>query len=76
MGEDKSRRFLKRQQPLFVLQDQIVCGDIIGNIRSALDFRIDLSALFIDGKVPVIEEYYNLEFGLAYRGLVYHKIHL
>ena len=55
--ENEAGGLLKRQQPLLVLQDQVVGGHIVGHagvLAACLECGIQLTALFVDGKVAVV----------------------
>ena len=51
MREDKAYRVLKGEQPLLVLQDQIICGNIIAFITATFQRTIYFMAFFVDAEI-------------------------
>ena len=58
VGEDKPGRLLKGQQPFLIFQNQVIGGNIIGQIRSALDRTVYAMPLFIDTEIAFMHIVY------------------
>ena len=55
VGEDKACRFLKGKQTLFILQNQIISGNIVGELASTLQLAVNTStSLFINRKIALM----------------------
>ena len=49
--EDEAHRILKGQQPLLVLQNQVVGGDVVAFITAAFEGAVHLPAFFVDAEI-------------------------
>ena len=68
VGKDEPRRLLKAKEPFFVLQDQVISGNIVGKLRAALQLAVDASAcLLINAEIPVMYSGYVAAGGLQIR---------
>lgn len=48
------RGLVEAQQAFLVLQNQVVCADVVAVLRPALDLRIDGMAVLVDAEVPLM----------------------
>ena len=55
MGEDKSCRLVKGQQPFLVFQNEVVGGNIIRELSTTLERRVDAATgLFVDAEIALV----------------------
>ena len=54
MGEDEAYRVVEAQQQLFVFQDQVVGGNVVGLIAAALGAAVNRMALFIYAEIALV----------------------
>ena len=60
VGEDHTRRLIEREQPLLILQDQIIRRDIIRQIRAAPETTIHrTSRLLVNAEIPRVYLFYR-----------------
>jgi len=55
MGKDEPRRLVEGKQTLFVFQNQIIGGDIVGELRATLGRAVDgMPGLFINAEIALV----------------------
>jgi len=55
MGKDKSGRLLETEESFFIFYDQVVCGNVIVIVFSALYVAVNaVSGFFIDTEISVM----------------------
>ena len=52
--EDKPCGFVEGKKSLLVLQDKVVCRDIVGDIRSSCCSRVNLMTFLVDGEISLV----------------------
>ena len=55
VGEDEPCRFVKRQQPFFVFQNQVIGGNIVGELAATLELAVHAAPGFlVDAEIALM----------------------
>ena len=54
MAEDEPRGLFEAQQAFLVLQNQVVCADVVAVLRPAFDLRVDGMAVLVDAEISLV----------------------